>query len=48
MVLNQLSQRLVRIFLPLVEDGQQLKTLIGKVFYQETDSQWLDLIENQD
>ena len=45
---NQLSQRLGAHFLPLVEDGQQLKTLIGKVFYQETDSQWLDLIENQD
>ena len=45
---NQLSQRLGAHFLPLVEDGQQLKTLIRKVFHQETDSQWLDLIENQD
>ncbi|MCH7350621.1 site-specific recombinase [Acinetobacter sp. NIPH 1958] len=45
---NQLSQRLGAHFLPLVEDGQQLKTLIGKVFHQENDSEWLDLIENQD
>ncbi|MGA6137706.1 site-specific recombinase [Acinetobacter dispersus] len=45
---NQLSQRLGAHFLPLVEDGQQLKTLIGKVFHQEKDSEWLDLIENQD
>lgn len=45
---NQLGQRLGAHFLPLVEDGQQLKTLIGKVFHQENDSEWLDLIENQD
>ena len=45
---NQLSQRLGAHFLPLVEDGQQLKTLIGKVFHQENDSEWLDLIDNQD
>ncbi|WP_151715029.1 site-specific recombinase [Acinetobacter sp. TUM15071] len=45
---NQLSQRLGAHFLPLVEDDQQLKTLIGKVFHQENDSEWLDLIENQD
>ncbi|NNP77467.1 recombinase [Acinetobacter sp. Ac_3412] len=45
---NQLGQRLGAHFLPLVEDGQQLKTLIGKVFNQENDSEWLDLIENQD
>lgn len=44
---NQLGQRLGAHFLPLVEDGQQLKTLIGKVFHQENDSEWLDLIENQ-
>ncbi|ENU24882.1 hypothetical protein F993_00265 [Acinetobacter proteolyticus] len=45
---NQLGQRLGAHFLPLVEDGQQLKTLIGKVFHQENDGEWLDLIENQD
>ncbi|MGJ8756921.1 site-specific recombinase [Acinetobacter sp. HC8-3S] len=45
---NQLSQRLGAHFLPLVEDGQQLKTLVGKVFHQETDSDWLILIEKQD
>ncbi|EPG34486.1 site-specific recombinase [Acinetobacter colistiniresistens] len=45
---NQLGQRLGAHFLPLVEDGQQLKTLIGKVFHQENDSEWLDLIENRD
>ncbi|WP_436898530.1 site-specific recombinase [Acinetobacter gyllenbergii] len=45
---NQLGQRLGAHFLPLVEDGQQLKTLIGKVFHQENDSEWIDLIENQD
>ncbi|QER38878.1 recombinase [Acinetobacter suaedae] len=45
---NQLGQRLGAHFLPLVEDGQQLTTLVGKVFHQETDSEWLDLIDNQD
>ncbi|MCH7314858.1 site-specific recombinase [Acinetobacter sp. ANC 3882] len=45
---NQLGQRLGAHFLPLVEDGQQLKTLVGKVFHQENDSEWLDLIENSD
>ncbi|ENX36055.1 site-specific recombinase [Acinetobacter courvalinii] len=45
---NQLGQRLGAHFLPLVEDGQQLKTLIGKVFHQENDYEWLDLIDNQD
>ncbi|MCH7336624.1 site-specific recombinase [Acinetobacter sp. NIPH 2699] len=45
---NQLSQRLGAHFLPLVEEGNQLKTLIGKVFHQENDHEWLDLIENQD
>ncbi|MGN5763811.1 site-specific recombinase [Acinetobacter calcoaceticus] len=45
---NQLGQRLGAHFLPLVEDGQQLKTLVGKVFHQENDSEWLDLIDDQD
>ena len=45
---NQFSQRIGAHFLPLVEDGDQLKTLVGKVFHQETDSEWLDLIDNQD
>ncbi|WP_038342740.1 site-specific recombinase [Acinetobacter sp. A47] len=45
---NQLGQRLGAHFLPLVEDGQQLRTLVGKVFHQENDSEWLDLIDNQD
>ena len=45
---NQFSQRLGAHFLPLVEDGKQLKTLIGKVFYREDDYKWLELIENED
>ena len=45
---NQLSQRLGAHFLPLIEDGQQLRTLVGKVFHQETDSDWLALIDTQD
>lgn len=45
---NQLSQRLGAHFLPLVEDGQQLRTLVGKIFHQENDHEWLDLIEKQD
>ncbi|MBC9230445.1 site-specific recombinase [bacterium SPL81] len=45
---NQLSQRLGAHFLPLVEDGQQLRTLVGKIFHQENDYEWLDLIEKQD
>ena len=44
---NQLSQRLGAHFLPLIEDGQQLRTLVGKVFHQETDSDWLALIDTQ-
>lgn len=44
---NQLSQRLGAHFLPLVEDGQQLRTLVGKIFHQENDYEWLDLIEKQ-
>ena len=46
--LNQLSQRIGAYFLPLSEDQNQLKSLIGQVFHKETDSLWLDLIEDQD
>ena len=45
---NQLGQRLGAHFLPLVEDANQLKTLVGKVFHKQSDGEWLDLIENQD
>ena len=45
---NQLSQRVGGHFLPLAADPKQLRTLVGKVFHQETDYIWLDLIEDQD
>ena len=35
-------------FLPLIEDENQFKTLIGKIFHQPTDSEWLSLITPQD
>lgn len=45
---NQLGQRLGAHFLPLVEENNQLKTLVGRVFHQQDDHKWLDLIDDQD
>ena len=45
---NQFTQRLGMHFLPQIEDENQFKTLIGKIFHQPTDSAWLSLITPQD
>ena len=45
---NQLGQRLGSHFLPLIEDSKQLKTLIGHIFVFESDSIWLNNIEDRD
>ncbi|WP_410567935.1 site-specific recombinase [Acinetobacter sp. H1(2024)] len=44
---NQLGQRLGGHFLPLIEDSSQLKILIGKIFYLESDSIWLNHIDDK-
>ncbi|HCQ9870030.1 site-specific recombinase [Acinetobacter baumannii] len=45
---NQLGQRLGGHFLPLIEDASQLKILIGKIFYLESDSIWLNNVDDKD
>jgi len=45
---NQLGQRLGGHFLPLIEDASQLKILIGKIFYLESDSVWLNNVDDKD
>lgn len=45
---NQLGQRLGAHFLPLIEDSSQLKILIGKIFYLESDKIWLNNIDDED
>jgi len=45
---NQLGQRLGAHFLPLIEDASQLKILIGKIFYLESDKIWLNNIDDED
>ncbi|MEZ6841164.1 hypothetical protein ABVN80_11985 [Acinetobacter baumannii] len=44
---NQLGQRLGGHFLPLIEDASQLKILIGKIFYLESDSIWLNNVDDK-
>lgn len=43
---NQLGQRLGAHFLPLLVDESELKDLVGKVFYQRSDKDWLDNIND--
>ena len=45
---NQIGQRFGAHILPLIEDPNQLKTLVGRVFHQEDDYEWLALIAPQD
>ncbi len=43
---NQLGQRLGAHFLPLLVDESELKDLVGKVFYQRSDKDWLDNVDD--
>ena len=45
---NQLGQKTRSTFLPLIEDSSQLKILIGKIFYLESDKIWLNNIDDED
>ncbi len=42
---NQLIQRMGAHILPVIQDEQQLRHLIGQIFYRETDATWLTQIE---
>lgn len=45
---TQLSERIGARFLPLIEDEENLKTLLGRVFHKQTDPKWLENIQIQD
>lgn len=45
---NQLSQRVGAHFLPLINDESQLQDLVRRVFHQNSDHYWLDLITDDD
>lgn len=45
---TQLSQRLGAHFLPLLQDNDELKVLVGEVFYKKSDHYWLDNIHADD
>ncbi|KAA8731932.1 recombinase [Acinetobacter qingfengensis] len=45
---TQLANRIGAHVLPLLKDESELKYLVGKVFHQSTDVQWLETIAPQD
>lgn len=44
---NQLGQRLGAHILPLLRDETDLRDLIGKIFHQSSDQQWLESIDDE-
>lgn len=42
---NQLMQRMGAYLLPVIQDQQQLRYLIGEIFYQPSDPEWLAQID---
>ena len=44
---NQLGQRLGAHILPLLRDETDLRDLIGKIFHQRSDQQWLESIDDE-
>ena len=44
---NQFGQRLGAHILPLLRDETDLRDLIGKIFHQPSDPQWLERIDDE-